>query len=70
MDVHRTLYSLRGGVTAVARELGISDAAVSQWKRRGIPEARLESVERVLRQLQDDGGARASKADATDASAA
>lgn len=59
MDVHRTLYSLRGAVTAVARELDISDAAVSQWKKRGIPTKRIPEVAAVLERLQhaDDADA-------------
>lgn len=50
MDVRQTLYSTRGAVTAVAKKLGISDAAVSQWKTRGIPSRRLDDVERALRE--------------------
>jgi DNA-binding transcriptional regulator YdaS (Cro superfamily) len=44
MDLARQLYATRGAVTAVARALGISDAAVSQWKLRGIPARRWEAV--------------------------
>lgn len=49
MDITTTLYSTRGAVTAVSAALGISDAAVSQWKKRGIPDARRVDVERALR---------------------
>ncbi len=48
MDIYRTLYTTRGAGKAVAEALGISDAAVSQWKRRGIPSDRQAEVERVL----------------------
>lgn len=64
MDLHRTLYQTRGAVTAVADALRISDAAVSQWKRRGIPENRRADVERVLVQLLADGGPVAQPQDA------
>lgn len=50
MDVRTTLYGTRGAVTAVARTLNISDAAVSQWKTRGIPAKRLPQVEAALRE--------------------
>jgi len=53
MDLRSTLYSTRGAVTAVARELGISDAAVSQWKRRGIPVRREPEIETALRRHLD-----------------
>lgn len=49
MDVRNTLYTTRGAVSAVARGLGISIAAVSQWKKRGIPPRRVADVARVLR---------------------
>ena len=48
MDLTTQLYATRGGVTAVARKLGISDAAVSQWKTRGIPQRRLGDVQAAL----------------------
>jgi DNA-binding transcriptional regulator YdaS (Cro superfamily) len=50
MDIATTLYTTRGAVTAVAARLGISDAAVSQWKTRGIPERRIADVEAALRE--------------------
>lgn len=50
MDLATQLYATRGAVTAVARKLGISDAAVSQWKTRGIPDRRLSDVEAALRE--------------------
>lgn len=50
MDICTTLYATRGAVTAVARKLGISDAAVSQWKTRGIPSRRLPEVEVALQE--------------------
>lgn len=51
MDIYRTLYTTRGAGKAVAEALGISDAAVSQWRKRGIPEDRRADVERVLTQF-------------------
>ena len=57
MDVRTTLYGTRGAVTAVARHLNITDAAVSQWKTRGIPAKRLPQVEAALREhLERIGG--------------
>lgn len=50
MDLHSTLYRTRGAVTAVAKDLGISDAAVSQWKKRGFPEKRVAEIEAALRE--------------------
>lgn len=49
MDIEHTLYTTRGAISAVARDLGISTAAVSMWRRRGIPPGRLEAVEVSLR---------------------
>lgn len=49
MDLTHTLYTTRGAVTAVARALGISTAAVSQWRARGIPDDRKAAVEAALR---------------------
>ena len=43
-----TLFTRRGAVTAVARECRISTAAVSQWRKTGIPPKRLPVVMRVL----------------------
>lgn len=50
MNLAHTLYTTRGAVTAVAITLGISLAAVSQWRRRGIPEDRVPAVEAALRE--------------------
>ncbi len=43
-----TLFTRRGAVTAVAKECRISTAAVSQWRKAGIPEKRLPAVAKVL----------------------
>ncbi|MDQ1079715.1 hypothetical protein [Pseudoroseomonas cervicalis] len=43
-----TLFTRRGAVTAVAKECRISTAAVSQWRKTGIPTKRLPVVIRVL----------------------
>jgi DNA-binding transcriptional regulator YdaS (Cro superfamily) len=48
MDVGTTLFAVRGAARAVAQRLGISQAAVSQWRQRGIPEARAKEVEAAL----------------------
>jgi DNA-binding transcriptional regulator YdaS (Cro superfamily) len=48
MDLVRTITTTRGAVTAVAEKLGISQAAVSQWRGRGIPADRVEDVRRAL----------------------
>lgn len=42
------LFSRRGAVKAVSEAASISAAAVSQWKRNGIPDRRRELVARVL----------------------
>jgi DNA-binding transcriptional regulator YdaS (Cro superfamily) len=62
MDVHSTLYTTRGAVTAVAKRLGISDAAVSRWKTRGIPPNRAAEVETALRDYVAEAGRRAAPA--------
>jgi DNA-binding transcriptional regulator YdaS (Cro superfamily) len=49
MDTFQTLYRTRGASAAVAAALGISQAAVSQWRAKGIPADRLPMVEQVLR---------------------
>ena len=54
MDTHRTLFQRRGAVSHVAKKLNISTAAVSQWKKRGIPSDRTGDVDRAL--LLMDGG--------------
>jgi hypothetical protein len=48
MDVMQTIQITRGAVKAIAEDLGISLAAVSKWKRCGIPPARLPAVKIVL----------------------
>lgn len=72
-DPLRVIQMTRGAATAVAQALGISRAAVSQWARVGaIPPARRADVEQALAAFMQEqhGGARASNADAPDASAA
>lgn len=39
--------SAAGGAAAIARELGITLAAITLWKRRGIPANRVLAVERM-----------------------
>lgn len=48
MDLEATLYTTRGAVKAVAKRLAISEAAVSQWRQRGIPKHRQEAVGAAL----------------------
>lgn len=50
-SLHDLLFSRRGAVTAVAKECQISTAAVSQWRKTGIPQARIEAVSKVLREM-------------------
>jgi hypothetical protein len=59
MDIRTTLYTTRGAVTAVARALSISDAAVSQWKKRGIPDDRREAVKVALQAYLAESAAKA-----------
>jgi hypothetical protein len=47
-ELESLLFSRRGAVKAVSEEANISAAAVSQWKRNGIPLRRRELVARVL----------------------
>ncbi len=49
MDIRTTLYATRGAVSAVAAAIGVSSAAVSQWRRRGIPTKRMPAIEEALR---------------------
>lgn len=67
MDLATKLYATRGGVTAVARKLGISDAAVSQWKARGIPDRRVSEVRAALDEHLSAINAAASKPRADEA---
>ncbi len=66
MALVRPLYTTRGAVAAVATALGISQAAVSQWTGRGIPDDRVDDVRRALdahlAHLDALNAARASKA--------
>lgn len=41
-------WQVRGASKAIAAELGISDAAVSQWRKAGIPEKHRAVVQRVI----------------------
>lgn len=50
MELGTQLFATRGAVTAVAARLGISQAAVSQWRERGIPTSRMSDVEEALRE--------------------
>lgn len=47
-DPFDLLFTTRGAVAAVARALGISQAAVSQWRQAGIPDSRRADVETAL----------------------
>lgn len=48
MDIKGILFTTRGASKAVAEQLGISSAAVSQWRTRGIPPGRLADVQRIV----------------------
>lgn len=41
-------WQVRGATKAVAKELGISEAAVSQWRKAGVPEKHRATVDRVI----------------------
>lgn len=48
-DTFHMIFATRGGVTAVAKALNISLAAVSQWRERGdIPESRREAAQAAI----------------------
>lgn len=42
--IERAVRTL-GSQTALARALGVSDMAVTQWKRRGVPATRCNAIE-------------------------
>jgi DNA-binding transcriptional regulator YdaS (Cro superfamily) len=48
LDTATALFTTRGAAKAVADRLGISQAAVSQWRERGIPARRMPEVEAAL----------------------
>jgi transcriptional regulator with XRE-family HTH domain len=50
MDIEHALYTTRGAPSAVAERLGVSRAAVSQWRFRGIPDDRRDAVADALRE--------------------
>lgn len=47
-DIRSVLFNTKGAAKAVAERLGISQAAVSQWRERGIPARRLADVSDAL----------------------
>ena len=48
-DTFHLIFATRGGVTAVAKALNISLAAVSQWRDRGeIPDARKDAAHSAI----------------------
>mgnify|MGYP004702151007 CR=1 FL=1 len=59
-NLHQTLYQRRGAVTFVAGKLGISAAAVSMWRGRGIPEGRIQAVEAALAEMDEEQSVAAS----------
>ena len=50
-DLRNALFRTRLAVRAVAKECDISAAAVSQWRKSGIPANRRAAVEKVLAEL-------------------
>lgn len=52
MDIRTALYTTRGASKAVADKLGISAAAVSHWRTRGIPADRLADIEQIIRDMR------------------
>jgi DNA-binding transcriptional regulator YdaS (Cro superfamily) len=58
MDTLLTIATTRGAAKAVAQALGISQAAVSQWRGSGVPAERRDDVERALRAYLEDLAAR------------
>jgi predicted transcriptional regulator len=53
MDILGTIATTRGAAKAVADALGISQAAVSQWRAIGVPEDRQADAARALAQYLD-----------------
>lgn len=66
MQDSSTLIDLLGGTSAVAQLFEISAASVSEWRRNGIPKARMQTL-RLLRPdlFQPTGGQGSSTGDTT-----
>lgn len=47
MDATNKAIELLGGVVATAKAFGVSKAAVSNWKARGIPVEHCPTIERL-----------------------
>lgn len=44
-------WHVRGATKAIAERLGISEAAVSQWRRNGVPMKHRQAVREVIAEL-------------------
>ncbi len=55
MEAAATIIEKFGGVTVVARICKVRPQAVSQWKRTGIPEARLMYLQVIRPDVFEDG---------------
>jgi DNA-binding transcriptional regulator YdaS (Cro superfamily) len=58
-DTATVLFTTRGAAKAVSDRIGVSQAAVSQWRERGIPARRLAEVEAALAEHLKSIGAEA-----------
>lgn len=65
IEARRKLIEELGGTAAVARLFKISSPSVSQWKREGIPKARLQTIQ-LLRPDLDQTLAAAAEAEAVE----
>jgi predicted transcriptional regulator len=59
IELHDAIFRRRGAVSHVAACLGLSVAAVSQWKKRGIPERHAEKIQEALAQMDSPTGVEA-----------
>ena len=61
MDTNNLIEKL-GGTVALARALNVRPQAVSQWKKKGIPDARMQTIRLLHPEFFDE-----SKTDTTEA---
>ena len=67
VEARRKLIEELGGTAAVARLFGVSSPSVSQWKREGIPKARLQTIQLLRPDLVETIAAEATAVDDPDA---